>query len=231
MSRSNGVTGGPFDVVVEDTEPPEFDNSPLQDITGIEFGEAVIFDASATDLVDSNVDVVCEDDAGTVVQSGNTFPTGSTQVTCTATDDGRFGDGNPPLNSVSESFSVSVLLGATGVVPTQNPNNIKTGTSVPFTWAWLDENGSPVFVSASNQAFEVRDGTCDRRGELIFREDPGGSGLRVKADNTNQFNFQAVDENGDLPASRSGTPYCAIAQRLEGDVVVQEQDGDFKLKL
>jgi len=227
----NSDPGEPFDVVVEDTQAPEFDNSPLPDITGIEFGEAVIFDASATDLVDSDVDVVCEYNTGTVVESGDTFPTGNTQVTCTATDDGRFGNGNPPLNSVSESFSVSVLLGETGVVPTQNPNNIKTGTSVPFTWAWLDENGSPVFVSASNQAFEVRDGTCDMRGELIFREDPGGSGLRVKADNTNQFNFQAVYDGNDLPASRQGVPYCAIALRFEGGVVVQEQDGDFRLKL
>ena len=102
---------------------------------------------------------------------------------------------------------------------------------MPFTWAWLDENGSPVFVSAMNQSFEVRDGTCATRGALIFREDPGGSGLRVKLDNTNQFNFQAVDDSGnDLPASPQGVPYCAIAQRLESGVVVQEQDGNFKLK-
>jgi hypothetical protein len=47
-----------------------------------------------------------------------------------------------------------------------------------------------------------------------------------------QFNFQAVDSSGDnLPASRQGIAYCAIAQRLEGGVVIQEQDGDFKLKL
>ena len=94
-----------------------------------------------------------------------------------------------------------------------------------------DINGAPVFVSAANQSFEVRDGTCSTRGRLIYREDPGGSGLRVQEDNTNQFNFQAVDELGeDLPASRSGTPYCAIAQRLENGTVVQEQDGDFKLR-
>jgi len=230
-ARNNSLPGGPFDVVVEDTAAPEFDNSPLPDFSGIGFGEPVTFNASATDTVDLNVDVVCTDEAGNVVQSGDAFSTGDTQVTCTATDDGRFGDGDPPLNTRTESFSISVLLDITGVIPTQNPNNIKTGTSVPFTWSWLDENGSPVFVSVMNQSFEVRDGTCAARGALIFREDPGGSGLRVKADNTNQFNFQAVDAAGnDLPASRQGVPYCAIAQRLEGGVVVQEQDGDFKLK-
>lgn len=227
----NSVIGTSFDVVVQDTVPPQFNNSPLPDVTGVEFGQPVTFDASATDTVDTDVDVVCRDDSGDVVQSGDTFGTGSTTVTCTASDDGKFGDGNPPLNTRSESFTISVLLDITGVVPTQNPDNIKTGTSVPFTWAWLDENGSPVFVSAMNQSFEVRDGTCATRGALIFREDPGGSGLRVKLDNTNQFNFQAVDDSGnDLPASPQGVPYCAIAQRLESGVVVQEQDGNFKLK-
>jgi hypothetical protein len=103
----NSVTGASFKVVVQDTAPPQFDNSPLPDVTGVEFGQPVAFDASATDTVDTDVDVVCKDDSGNVVQSGDTFGTGSTTVTCTASDDGKFGNGNPPLNTHSESFVVS----------------------------------------------------------------------------------------------------------------------------
>jgi hypothetical protein len=226
----NSDAGAPFNVVVQDTTAPVFDNG-LPDISGIGFGEPVTFDASASDLVDTDVEVVCTGEDGATVESGDTFPTGTTIVECTASDDGRFGDGTPPLNTVTDSFSVSVLLGATGVTPIQNPNNLKTGTSIPFTWAWTNEVGAFVAVGVANQMFEVWSGTCAARIAPIFRGDPGSSGLRDKSDNSYQFNFQAIDNAGtDLPASNRGEPYCAIVKRLEGGVVVQEQVGDFKLR-
>ena len=117
-------------------------------------------------------------------------------------------------------------------MPQQNPNNIKTGTSVPLVWAWLDDSNMPVDIGTGNQIFEVRNGKCDDLGELIFSEDPGSSGFQLMLDNSWQYNFQAIQPNGDpLPASRSGMPYCAIVTLMEGGTPVQQQDGDFTLKL
>ena len=225
----NSISGS-FTVTVEDTTPPNFD-PPLTDIT-VASGEPAEFTAQATDIVDTSVEVQCTIDGGaTVVNSGDSFPTGTTEVSCTATDDGRFGDG-ADLNSITDSFTVTTLLGFTGVMPQQNPNNIKTGTSVPLVWAWLDDSNMPVDIGTGNQIFEVRNGKCDDLGELIFSEDPGSSGFQLMLDNSWQYNFQAIQPNGDpLPASRSGMPYCAIVTLMEGGTPVQQQDGDFTLKL
>lgn len=195
-----------FNVTVEDTTPPQFD-PPLADVT-VSAGEPAVFTATATDLVDTAVDVQCTiDDGATVVVSGHIFPQGVTEVTCTASDDGRFGDGAGPPNSTTDSFLVTVQLGATGV--TTNKKNPRTATSIPLFWAWLDENGVPVDVGTGNQTIEITD--CVNPPTIVVNEDPGSSGFQQMPDNSWQYNWQAVDNFGNpLPASNQGggTPYC-----------------------
>ena len=172
-------------------------------------------------------------DASTPVAPGDTFALGTTTVTCTATDGGRFGDGQPPLNTTTGSFDVTVALGATGVTPNKNPNNLKTGSSIPLVWAWLDGFGAPVSVGDGNQKLEVYSRSCaDQPGELVFDEDPGSSGFSQQGDGSYKFNFLAKSEqNGaDLPAEPGGTMYCAIVTLTIDGETIQSQDGDVKLK-
>jgi hypothetical protein len=86
---------GSFTVTVQDTTAPSL-NLPAnitEEATG-PGGAVVTFNATATDLVDSNVDVTC------APASGSTFELGPTTVTCTATDDYN--------NSTTRSFDVTV---------------------------------------------------------------------------------------------------------------------------
>ena len=84
-------------VVVTDTTGPAIDVP--EDIGGIEatgpLGAAVSFSVSATDLVDGSRGVTCDHD------SGDTFPLGTTTVTCSSQDSRD--------NASSESFSVEVV--------------------------------------------------------------------------------------------------------------------------
>ncbi|WP_405241923.1 HYR domain-containing protein [Lentisalinibacter salinarum] len=228
-----------FDIGVRDTTAPEFD-PPLTDVTATASGLAgaqVTFTATATDLVDTAVDVSCtipDGSGGTrTVVSGDTLPLGSTTVTCAATDNGELGDNQPPLNTTTETFEVEVALGFTGVTTNQNPNNLKTGSSIPLVWAWLDGNGTSVSVGNTNQKLEVYSLSCaDQPGELVFDEDPGSSGFSQQGDGTYKFNFLAKSEqNGeDLPAARGGSPYCAIVTLTIDGTEIQSQVGDLKLK-
>ncbi len=84
-----------FDVIVEDTTPP--DVTCPADTTAectSPAGATVVFSVSATDLCDTNPSVVC------VPPSGSTFPPGTTTVNCTATDSSG--------NSAMCSFDVTV---------------------------------------------------------------------------------------------------------------------------
>ena len=64
---------------------------------------------SATDLVDSNVEITCEP------PSGSTFAAGTTTVTCTASDDGPNADGG--VNTATATFDV-IVTDETGPVVT-----------------------------------------------------------------------------------------------------------------
>jgi hypothetical protein len=93
-----GNTGyGSFTVTVEDTTPPvvTVPGNITEEATG-PGGAVVTFSATAVDLVDGSVPVVC------VPASGSVFPLGATQVDCTATD----AAGN---TSEPESFAVFVV--------------------------------------------------------------------------------------------------------------------------
>ncbi|MFP5247601.1 MAG: HYR domain-containing protein, partial [Thermoanaerobaculia bacterium] len=81
---------GEFDITVVDTTAPALQ---LNDVTSE--NPQVTYEATATDLVDASVDVVC------TPPSGSTFPMGETTVQCTATDDAG--------NSANGSFVVRVV--------------------------------------------------------------------------------------------------------------------------
>ncbi|MGI9329010.1 MAG: HYR domain-containing protein, partial [Pseudomonadales bacterium] len=152
--------------------------------------------------------------------SGSLFPTGPTTVQCTATDAAG--------NTAQASFLVTVspAFNASGITTTKK--NPKPGTSIPLYWAWLDDNGVPVDVGTGNQEIRFMTGNCP--GGNVIAADPGSSGFQQQADFSWQYNWQAVDANGDdLPASNQGggTPYCIKVILLTTN---QEQFGEVKLK-
>jgi HYR domain len=86
---------GTFDVTVVDTTPPDLNlpSDTTAEATGPN-GAAVTFTATANDVVDGGVPVVCDH------SSGDTFPLGTTTVSCSATD--------AHSNAASGSFKVTV---------------------------------------------------------------------------------------------------------------------------
>lgn len=93
-SRGNAASTS-FDVIVSDTTDPVL--IVPGDITAeatSSTGAAVLFAATASDLVDGSIAPICD------AASGDTFPLGTTIVTCTATDSAG--------NDTSGSFSVTV---------------------------------------------------------------------------------------------------------------------------
>ena len=73
-------------------------------------GAPVSFSASAVDLVDGNVPTTCDHD------SGETFPLGETQVTCSATDAaGNTGDATFTI-TVEDTTAPDVSVPALGLV-------------------------------------------------------------------------------------------------------------------
>ncbi|HSD68887.1 MAG TPA: HYR domain-containing protein, partial [Woeseiaceae bacterium] len=180
-------------------------------------GTAVNFSVTATDKFLASTSCVSQGTSAPV-QSGSTFPIGETTVACTATDTSG--------NSASDTFKVTVTLiyGATGV--TSSKASAKTGSSVPLYWAWTT-NGVPQNVGDGNQNIRIMAGACP--GGAIIAEDPGSSGFRMKTDFSWQYNWQAVDSNGNnLPATRQGTPYCVTVTLTTTN---QQQSGTIILKL
>ena len=91
-----------FQITVIDTTDPEITvpGNIVEEAVDAN-GAAVSFAVTATDIVDASVEVACEDQSSSPVQSGDTFPLGSTTVTCVASDDSG--------NTASDSFGISVV--------------------------------------------------------------------------------------------------------------------------
>jgi hypothetical protein len=180
-------------------------------------GTAVNFSVTATDKFPVTIACVIQG-SGTVVQSGSNFPVGDTTVECTATDTSG--------NAASDTFKVTVSLvyGTTGV--TSSKQNAKTGSSVPLFWGWTS-GGALQNVGNGNQNIRFMSGACP--GGAVIAEHPGSSGFQMKADFSWQYNWQAVDSNGNnLPATRQGTPYCVTVTLTTTN---QQQSGTIILKL
>ena len=137
---ANNKATGSFTITVVDTTAPDVSvpASASHEATG-PGGAPVAFSASATDLVDGDVQTTCDHD------SGDTFPLGVTEVTCSATDTaGNTGHG---------SFTVSV-------VDTTAPN---LGVPGPASYEATGPDGAA--VSFVTSAADLVDGdlatTCD----------------------------------------------------------------------
>jgi hypothetical protein len=160
-SDAHGNTGtGSFDVTVQDTTPPSLTVPAdiIKEATSAA-GAAVSFTTSATDAVDSTPTISCSDGSNTV-HSGDTFPLGTTTVTCTASDDAgntsapksfkiTVQDTTPPSLSVSDDIikeatsaagaAVSFVTGASDAVdstPTiscsDGSNTVNSGDTFPL---------------------------------------------------------------------------------------------------
>jgi hypothetical protein len=108
-----GSDSGSFNVTVRDTTPPALTlpSNMVVEATG-STGAVVTYNASASDIVDGNVGVVC------TPASGSLFPIATTTVSCTATDSHN--------NSSSGAFTVTVQDTTAPVVTsiTANPGNL-----------------------------------------------------------------------------------------------------------
>jgi hypothetical protein len=95
-----------FNIIVEDTTPPEVTVPTNVSIEAGEGGQVIVaFDASATDLVDGDTSVSCDP------ASGSSFSVGENIVTCTSTDT----SGNE--GTANFSVIVSDTTGPTLVLP------------------------------------------------------------------------------------------------------------------
>jgi HYR domain-containing protein len=136
---------GSFILRVVDTTPPTLSlPSGVKDVAVDASGAPVAFSATATDLVDGNVNVTC------APPSGSTFPIGTTRVTCSASDSRS--------NTATGSFDVEI---ATAPVPPQNPHDITAeatgpgGAVVTFNLG-NDLGGRPITCSpASGSTFPI----------------------------------------------------------------------------
>ena len=95
-THNNMAAAETFTVHVVDTTAPVLTVPATINVNATGPGGAVVtFSATATDLVDTHVDVTCNP------SSGSTFPVGANQVTCTATDNSG--------NQTQGSFFVNVM--------------------------------------------------------------------------------------------------------------------------
>jgi hypothetical protein len=201
-------------VTVVDTTPPVITaiSGDLTELATSSSGANVDFiDFEATDFYLAS--------ASCVPASGSEFPIGPTTVNCTATDTSG--------NEATDDFVVTVEFqyGTTDISAAKG--NPRTGTSIPVYYAWTVD-GVPVHVEGT-QVMEVANGACPGTSAA---KTPGNSGFQELADFSWQWNFQAVDDNGDeLPAERTGTPYCLTVTLTNSLVPAgQSQSGTIILK-
>ncbi|HTL54629.1 MAG TPA: HYR domain-containing protein, partial [Candidatus Limnocylindrales bacterium] len=111
-----------FNINVKDCEAPDI-TCPSEPITkcndtGVCTAN-VSFDVTATDICDANPTIVCTNQDGTVVKSGDSFPSGTTTVTCIATDASG--------NSSTCNFTITVNDCEKPVVTCPGDKNVTAG--------------------------------------------------------------------------------------------------------
>jgi len=145
-AHGNKATGS-FNVTVQDTTGPAMVVPADLTVEGNTLGGAVVtFTATATDLVDGPRPVAC------VPASGNTFPVGTTKVTCSSAD--------TRSNTSEATFSVTVQ-------DTTAPK-----LSLPGNLAATATSAGGAVVTYATSAADVVDGTvavaCDRPSGSLF---------------------------------------------------------------
>lgn len=96
------IASDTFEITVVDTTDPEITvpSDISAEATGPS-GASVLFSVTASDIVDADVDVSCEDQDTNAVASGDSFSLGTVIVTCNALDDSG--------NEASDSFDITVV--------------------------------------------------------------------------------------------------------------------------
>jgi hypothetical protein len=196
--------------VVDTTDPVITVPDSITEMATSSSGKTVTFAVTAEDIF-LPVTINCVDEHGTPIPSAGgdlfqgDFALGSTDVECTATDP----SGNPttiPSPTAIGTFTVTIEFEYGTWVPpiSASKPNARTGTSIPVYYAWTVD-GVPVHVDGS-QAMRVSNGECPGADDA---KTPGNSGFQELDDFSWQWNFQAVDDDGnELPATKQGTPYC-----------------------
>jgi hypothetical protein len=201
----NNASPTTFVVHVVDTTPPVL-SLPAPVVIGTVGSSAVVsFTATAMDLVDSAVAVICSP------ASGSTFPIGTTTVTCSATDSHG--------NKATGSFTVTVIqqYGFVGVqnLPPPAGKSFNSGSVVPLLWRFT-LGGTAFNSSAVNPVITITGAS----GTSTFSpQNPGNSSFQPPtAANgwTWQFNWQTVGTTG--TALPSGVYTVTITTQSTGQV-------------
>jgi subtilisin family serine protease len=129
-----------------DKIPPEISDMP-SDITKTatsKDGATVTYSSpTATDKVDGPVNVTCASSPTPDLKSGDTFPLGTTEITCTAKD--KTG------NKATKKFNVKVVYDYKGFFsPVDNPevlNKARAGSAIPVKFTLGGDMGLDVFYS------------------------------------------------------------------------------------
>ncbi len=186
---NNNTATASFDITIFDETAPVITLIGSATIE-IEVGSGPYVDPGATvdDNADPNVTVDIDDSAV------DTDTTGTYSVIISATD----ASGNRA--ELTRTVNVVGYPGSTGIQPKKL--NIKSGSSNPLEWAWLDELGNAVDSSGDTQLLRIEN--CDTLQVLLsIAGDPGTSGFRFMADNFWRFNWEANVPKG---------TFCAVVR-------------------
>lgn len=153
---AGNTASGSFSVTVQDTTPPVLTapDDMVVEATGPS-GAPVSYVATATDVVDGEIEPVCEP------ASGSTFALGTTTVICTATDTAG--------NTASASFEVNVIEGQTcdltarplfRMIPFTGTDEGKKGTGLRLTSMGriYDASGNSLYT-----VWRIRNGSDEAR--------------------------------------------------------------------
>jgi hypothetical protein len=231
--NGNTATDTQTVTIVDTTDPVITVPNSITEMATSLSGKTVKFAVIAQDIF-KPVTISCVDEHGTSIPSiggdlfQGDFGVGSTEVECTATDP----NGNPltpPSATATGTFVVTIEFqyGTWEPPISAAKPNARTGTSIPVYFAWTVDD-VPVHVDGI-QVMQVKVGACPG---TVDAKTPGNSGFQELPDFSWQWNFQAVDENGDdLPAETTGTPYCLTATLTNSLVPEgQSQSGTIILK-
>jgi hypothetical protein len=187
-AAGNTATGS-FNVTVQDTTPPTLTlpSDITAEATGPS-GAAVIYSASASDLVDGSVAVNCSP------ASGSTFAPGTTTVNCSATDAAG--------NTANGTFKVIVTFNWAGFFqPVDNKalNGMKAGSTVPMKWQVSDGSGG--YISSLSIVAKVQSGVqqCSASAPVDNLEEYATGGTQLRYDSTSQqyiYNWQSPKKPG-----------------------------------
>lgn len=144
IDTAGNSSSASFSITVQDTTAPVVSvPGPISAEATSASGASVSFDVSATDEVTSPLTVTCVDGNGTTVVSGDTFPIGTTTVTCSATDGaGNTGTGSFAI-TVQDTTAPVVTVPATTIVEATGPD----GAVVTFERSATDAVSSPLSVT------------------------------------------------------------------------------------